>query len=349
MKVAHIVWALKYGGIETMLVDIVNEQVKYCEVWVYVINELYDEALLKTINSKVKVVLCHRKPASQNLLPLIKLNLSLLRYRPHIIHCHQETLAQLILIPIIKVLTIHNTHSSPSQFKHYRRLFCISKAVKTYADNHGFPYGVVIYNGIHTNNILVKDKYRKKNESNIKLVCVGRLHPDKGQSVLIKALNNVVNIRIIPFITCDFIGDGDERESLETLTSRYGLTSNITFVGAKSRQWIYSHLKDYDLFVMPSISEGFGLTLAEACAAKVPVLTSDLEGPLEVIDGGKLGMVFFHGDDDELAKKISLFIDNGYKSTIVDEAYQFVLANYDVTKTARQYLEEYEKLLNRRR
>ena len=159
MKVAHIVWALKYGGIETMLVDIVNEQVKYCEVWVYVINERYDEALLKTINSKVKVVLCHRRPASKNLLPLIKLNLSLLRYCPHIIHCHQETLAQLIWIPGIKVLTIHNTHSSPSQFKHYKRLFCISKAVKTYADNHGFPNGVVIYNGIQINNISVKDKY----------------------------------------------------------------------------------------------------------------------------------------------------------------------------------------------
>ena len=57
--------------------------------------------------------------------------------------------------------------------------------------------------------------------------------------------------------------------------------------GFKSREYVYENLCQYDLYVQPSIFEGFGLTLAEAIAAEVPVITSDLEGPVEVIAGGQ--------------------------------------------------------------
>lgn len=346
MRIVHLVWSFTTGGIETMLVDIVNEQVKYCDVNLYVINDHYNKALLQTINPKVKVILFNRKPGSKNVIPLVRLNFSLLKYRPDVIHCHQANLVNALWFSWRKVLTIHNTHCSSKYFCRYQRLYCISKSVKDYAASQGFPNGEVIYNGIHINNIDVKDTSGNTKKDKIKILCVGRLHPDKGQRFLIEALDNLVNIRHQINISCDFIGDGMDKNDLENLSAQYQLEDYIKFVGLKSRQWIYSHLKDYDIFVMPSVSEGFGLTLAEACAAKLPVITSDLEGPLEVIAGGKLGVVFRHKDSIDLANKLYHLIVNPCDKSMIEEAYQFTINHFDVANTAHQYIEEYKRSIN---
>ena len=346
MRIAHLTWSFNYGGVETMLVDIVNEQVKFCDVRVYIINDYYNKALLQTLDSNVKVILVNRKPGSKNILPLVKLNLSLLSFSPDLIHCHQGSLTKALWLSWRKVLTIHNTFCPTAYFSNYQRLFCISKAVKDYAANQGFPNGRVIYNGIHTNDIEIKDTSEIAKINTYKIVCVGRLHPEKGQRLVIDALNDLVNSRHLTNITCDLIGDGDDRAELEKMVAQYLLTEHIKFVGFKSREWVYSHLKDYDIFVMPSISEGFGLTLAEACAAKLPVVTSDLEGPLEVIAGGRLGVIFKHGDSMDLADKLYQFIINPIDKSIVDEAFNFSKTHFDVTQTARQYICQYKELLN---
>ena len=117
MRIVHLVWSFTTGGIETMLVDIVNEQVKLCDVKLFVINDHYNKALLHTIDPKVKVILFKRKPGSKNLVPLARLNLSLLKYRPNIIHCHQANLAKVLWFLWRKVLTIHNTHCPSKDFK----------------------------------------------------------------------------------------------------------------------------------------------------------------------------------------------------------------------------------------
>jgi len=329
-----------------MLVDIVNEQVKFCDVRVYIINDYYNKALLQTFDSKVKVILVNRKPNSKNVLPLAKLNLSLLNFSPDLIHCHQGNLIKALWLSWRKVLTIHNTFCPSTYFSHYQRLFCISKAVKDYAARQGFPNGKVIYNGIHTNDINVKDTSEISKTNIIKIVCVGRLHPDKGQRILVEALNDLVNSRHLTNVTCDLIGDGDDRAKLEKMVTLYHLTEHVKIVGFKSREWVYSHLKDYNLYIMPSVSEGFGLTLAEACAAKLPVVTSDLEGPLEVIAGGRLGVIFKHGDSVDLANKLYQLTINPIDKSIIDEAFNFSKTHFDVTKTAQQYICQYKELLN---
>lgn len=54
----------------------------------------------------------------------------------------------------------------------------------------------------------------------------------------------------------------------------------------KNQEWIYHNLCNFDLFIQPSRFEGFGLTVAEAIAAKVTVLVSNIQGPMEIIDDG---------------------------------------------------------------
>ena len=100
-----------------------------------------------------------------------------------------------------------------------------------------------------------------------------------------------------------------------------------------------------ELFIQPSRYEGFGLTVAEAIAAKVPVLVSNIEGPLEIIDGGRLGMSFENKMVKDCAEKIKQFILNGRNDKQVEDAYQYVKSHYDVSVTARKYIEVYKSIL----
>ena len=109
---------------------------------------------------------------------------------------------------------------------------------------------------------------------------------------------------------------------------------------------IFEHLCEYDLFVQPSINEGFGLTVAEAMAAKVPVLVSENQGPLEIIDNGKYGFSFKNGDSDDCANKIMDIIERGFDETMIEEGYKRVKTLFSIEQTASIYLQEYASIIN---
>lgn len=349
MKIAHIVWGLGTGGIETMLVDIVNEQVKSENVAVYVVNDIYDQNILNKIDSRTKIYFCKRKEGSKNPIPIIRFNCFLWQFHPDIIHCHSSNIIKAIHYPCKKVCTIHNTHTSCEYYKKYDKLFYISEAVKAYTFKQGFHNGTVIYNGIHTNQIANVPKGIIKNREKKRFVCIGRLHKDKGQTLIVEAFNELVNKRRLKGFSIDLIGEGELRNDLERIIVEYGLNSYVHLLGVKPREYFYPHLCEYDLLILPSISEGFGLTVAEAMAAKVPVLTSDLPGPMEVIGNGKYGFSFISGNFMSLADKIEEFLKNGKNAEIVELGYDYVVNNFDVKQTSEKYLREYKILKESRK
>lgn len=133
------------------------------------------------------------------------------------------------------------------------------------------------------------------------------MHEKKGQHILIKAVNKLIK-QGYNQIRLDIIGDGDSHKYLKTLVKELDITEYVRFLGSKNQSYIYEHLCDYDLFVQPSIYEGFGLTVTEAMAAKVPVLVSENQGPIEIIDYGRLGYSFKNQDIDDCAAKIAIFL-----------------------------------------
>ena len=347
MRIAHLLWSFTTGGIETMLVDIANEHVKTDSVTIFIVNDRIDNTLLSKLDKRINVVRCNRKQSSKNPLPLLKLNWLLRQFNPEIVHVHSDRLTKLVLGRYHFVRTIHNTHSSGVDYANCERLFCISNAVKDYTAKQGFPNGIVVYNGIHTEDIKVKtDRQNTVFGTPKRFVCVGRLHPMKGQNLIVEAFNILVNERGLNGFSIDLIGDGEMRQSMEARVQECHLENYINFLGKQPREYFYPRLCEYDLFIMPSVNEGFGLTLAEACSAKIPVITSDLEGPMEVIDYGKYGMSFKSGDAVSLADVIQEFMRNDMYAKQVEEAYKFVKANFDVCSTANKYLEEYKKILS---
>jgi len=329
------------GGTESLLADIVCEQSKNNRVCVIVVNDIVDPNILDRINKKCKVYFCKRKPGSRNPFPIIKLNLLLWFWGPDIIHAHMDNLGKCLKIrrnaKVVK--TIHCAMGNGHDHIYYDQLFAISNGVKKYVSSQGFD-SVVVYNGIRSD--LISYKKNVKHDV-VQIVNVGRLQQVKGQQVLVQAAyllkkKGVGNFHI------DFIGDGEEFQNLNNMVKTYNLQDEVSLVGRKSREYVYANLCKYDLYVQPSISEGFGLTLSEAMAAGVPVLTSDQDGPMEVIDSGKYGSFFQTGNSEDLANKIELFLNKTVQIDTV-AAYVFVKKNFDVKMTARNYLREYERLL----
>ena len=121
----------------------------------------------------------------------------------------------------------------------------------------------------------------------LKIVNVARItHTIKGQDILIKALHLLQQQNAYPF-ECRFFGGQYEYDQqslpyLEGLIQKYGLADKVKFLG--NRTDVHELLPRYDLFVMPSRTEGFGLVLLEALASGLDVIASNIEGPLRTTE-----------------------------------------------------------------
>ena len=224
-------------------------------------------------------------------------------------------------------------------------VFSISRSVAT---SLKMDFGIdssIVYNGIQTDRFFMREK--KQIGKRIKIVQVSRLeHDKKGQDLLIESTAKLRD----QGIDCEvsFIGDGDSRDYLKSLIINYKLNDRIFLLGAKSQEYLMSHLCDFDLFVQPSRYEGFGLTVAEAMAAKVPVLVSAGQGPEEGTEGNFYGWTFANGDINSLAEKIA-YIYGHYDECLekVDRGRERVVKDFDVRVTASRYLAAYEEMLNK--
>ncbi len=347
MKIAHIIYAFPTGGKETMLVDIINEQVKYADISILVLNTLYDKNLISKISKKVSVHLIKRNIGSRNPIPIINLNYILTKYQPNVIHCHNYSIASLILsiINAKKILTVHAMNINTKFHSKYDRLFAISEAVQNDIARHSF-YSKVIYNGIKVDDILLKNN---TTSTAFKIVQVGRLeHEIKGQHILLYALSVLINKYSIRNIHLDFIGEGSSLKYLMELTDKLSLTNYVSFLGLCDREYIYSHLKEYDLLVQPSLLEGFGLTIVEAMAAGIEVLVSDIDGPLEIIEKIGYGYIFKSGNAEDCASKIFEIYSNA-DSPVSQPRHklqrQACKYYFDIEITAKNYLDEYRNTL----
>ena len=346
MKIVHVNWTFGLGGIETMLVNIANEQVNAGHDIHIVIMEhgLVEHSFLKELHPSIKIHYAHRRYGAMDMIAVLRFNWILERIRPDVIHLHGSTVYKYILDPRLRKICVSTLHDMP----HAKNTGCISKISKVFAISNSvaeelFKYkgvkAIVNFNGIRPE--LFKVKEQKQHGGIFRIVQVSRLmHEKKGQDILIKAGGELAKMGYSDF-SIDFIGDGDSLAYLQQLANDCDIADKVYFLGSKTQQYIFEHLCDYDLFVQPSRFEGFGLTVAEAMAAKVPVLVSNNQGPAEIIDNGKYGYFFEVDNVQACVEKMVLFLRNENDWGMIDLAYQRVFELYNVKKTASIYLERY--------
>lgn len=344
MRIAHVTWSLSTGGIETMLANIINEQVKTEEIALFIINDEIEPTIINRISNKCKIYKIRRKPSSKSLWKIFIFNLKLRLFHPDIVHVHAKRVSKVIYFHKNIVRTLHGIYNKTDELPKMKALYAISDYVRDIFVKQGYNDVITVANGISCKDI--KHKETSYNNTFYDIVQVSRLYiKAKGQHLLLKSLHTLVYERNVTNFRMHFIGEGDSREYLENLTKELKLENHVVFEGFKSQDYLFEHLKEYDLFVQPSTNEGFGLTVAEAISAKLPVLISDIEGPMEIIDKGKYGMHFKKGDIIDLTDKLETILKGGYDYSMIDSAYDYVKSHYDVSITAKKYIEEYKKVL----
>ncbi|ODS34147.1 MAG: putative glycosyltransferase [Candidatus Scalindua rubra] len=170
-----------------------------------------------------------------------------------------------------------------------------------------------IYNGIDikyyertmASNLKKRDEFGLSKDDFI-CATVGRLVPVKGHTYLIKAIQKV--IKVIPKARFLFIGDGELKSELSEEIKSLGLQENIFLLGA--RRDIATTLSCINIFLLPSINEGFGMVLIEAMAAKKPVIATNVGGIPEVVIDGKTGILIPPKDTEGFSSAIIKLYNN---------------------------------------
>ena len=346
MRIIHINFSLETGGTETMLVDILNEQCSQADVHFVLINDQFDAQLLAAIDSRVTIWRIGRPGKSRNPLYLTKLNWLLHRLKPTVVHCHNHQVARLLWRRTgQRYLTLHTVQTPIDYFGRYDKLFAISQTVRQDVRQRANVEAQLNYNGINTDLIPHRTSYGTGQP--FRLVQISRLqHQVKGQHVLLHALHRLVYEHGLTHLHVDFVGEGRSRTYLEELTGDLRLADYVSFLGLKTRTELYRELQHYHLLIQPSLFEGFGLTVAEGMAAGIPVIVSDINGPMEVIDNDRYGYSFPSGNAEQLADRIRTLIvtyDSGAVRTKATQARQHARDTFDVRQTARRYLAHYQQ------
>jgi glycosyltransferase involved in cell wall biosynthesis len=112
----------------------------------------------------------------------------------------------------------------------------------------------------------------------------------------------------IPSVHLVIVGDGELRSTLERLTAELALTEHVHFVGFRSD--VPNLMHAFDIFVLPSLFEGFGLVLLEAMAAAKPIVATRVSAIPEIVLDGKTGLLVPPRDPLALSKALRQLIMN---------------------------------------
>ncbi|MBI3240811.1 MAG: glycosyltransferase family 4 protein [Chloroflexi bacterium] len=159
---------------------------------------------------------------------------------------------------------------------------------------------------------------------------VGRLSPEKGVATLIYALPQVLQAH--PTARVVIIGDGIERRVLETLATSLGLGDQVCFMGEQVDA--PQLMTAMDVVVVPSLSEGFGLTAVEAMAAAKPVVASAVGGLVEVVEDGVTGFLVPPTDPVALSGRIIEVLANPARAVAMGAAGQKKVAEWTPAQAA---------------
>jgi glycosyltransferase involved in cell wall biosynthesis len=116
----------------------------------------------------------------------------------------------------------------------------------------------------------------------LRVLFVGRLVPFKCVDYLLEAVSRVKGV--VP-VELRVVGDGPMATEWKSLADSLGLSSNVTFTGARSLDEVSAEMRDCHVFVLPSVRESGGGVLLEAMASARPVAGVAFGGPAEIVDG----------------------------------------------------------------
>ncbi|MBF0381923.1 MAG: TIGR03088 family PEP-CTERM/XrtA system glycosyltransferase [Magnetococcales bacterium] len=368
MLIVHLVYRLDIGGLETVVVNLINhlppEEFRHVVI-----------SLTQNSNFKERITVANvdfyqlNKKAGKDLMVWWRLWRLLRQLKPDILHtCNLAALegvvpARLAGVPVV----IHAEHGrdgydldgSNKKYLLLRRLLtpfvdhiiAVSEdlaqwlATKVKVDPNKIN---LIINGIESTlpaknskqpaTLATSPDPRFNSSNSFVIGTVGRLWPVKDQSNLIKAFHHLLTLDGVDGrgLRLVIVGDGPQRLELEQLAKELGIDGQLWITGW--RDDVGQFLHGMDLFALPSQAEGTPLTIIEAMAAALPVVATAVGGVDKLVIDGKTGSLVPPRNHQKMAQALHCYVNDANLGVVQGEAArELYLQKYTLEQMVHQY------------
>lgn len=194
---------------------------------------------------------------------------------------------------------------------------------------------LVIYPGV----VSTSAETKKGVVGTLTIGVAARLVPVKGIKYLIEAISHLDGLHL------EIAGDGPERAELERHAAMFGVSDDVTFAGWVDE--ISEMMSHWDIYVQPSVAEGFGIAALEAMALGIPVIATDVGGLREIIVEGETGYLVPPKNPGKLAARIrELGNDSGLRARLGEAARKRAATEFSRERECAAIQSAYEKLLS---
>jgi glycosyltransferase involved in cell wall biosynthesis len=362
MRIAQLVETLETGGLERVAVDLAlsqksagHEPILYC---LFAAGALEGEAK----SAGVPVFEFHKKPGF-SVETLFRLARQLRRDAPDVLHTHNPGVHHYGALAawIARVPVVVNTRHGPAtsfghvyQERYFRAMMPLTdRVVFVCEDSRRYLVGQrglssrkssVIANGIKLDPFLERPAAPGSASPRIRFGSVGRMVPVKAHSILIDAFAQVA--RKLPGAELRIVGGGPLEAELRERARKAGLNGRVRVEGTSDE--IAGVLRDLDIFVLSSISEGLPLVILEAMAAGLPIVSTRIGGVPEVATEGAVSYLCTPGRADDLADAMYRAATSADLAKMGNTARETAIATFGLTQMWRGYEAIYAESFERK-
>ena len=174
-----------------------------------------------------------------------------------------------------------------------------------------------------------------------RILNVGRLSPEKGQDLLIRAVGQLVNEH--PWLELELAGIGPSEGSLRSLVEELGIEKHVTFSGfVRNMPDLYARC---DLLLQSSLTEGLPNVILEAAFMRLPIIATDVGGTREVVTHRHSAWLIPPGSVDSIAESLRHFMLNRIEFALMaDRAHERILSQFSFTARTQRMTEIYQAL-----
>jgi len=369
--IAHIIFRLDFGGLENGLVNLINNMPdeKYRHAIICVSD--YTDFRKRIHKSNVEVYALHKKPGN-DLGVYFRLWKLLRKLKPTIVHTRNLGTIEYSIPAMFAGVKyrIHGEHGrdmsdidgTNKKYIFLRRFYnlflhrfvALSKDLERWLLNSvGINSKKVaqLYNGVDLRRFNYKvdepsllDEYFKLRIDDLLIGTVGRLQAEKDQATLIKAFALAIDNLQKHNVKLLIIGDGPEKQALEDIAAKTGVSESVIFLGA--RDDIPNLLTALDIFVLPSRGEGISNTILEAMACGLPVIATKVGGNPELVDENVTGLLVPVNNSESMAEALLSYIkDTKQVKRHGLAGRKRVEALFSLDKMIENYTQVYDSLL----
>jgi glycosyltransferase involved in cell wall biosynthesis len=364
MNIFHVITTIEIGGAENQLLLLAQEQISIGNQLTIV--PLKGNATLKKdfekIGAKIDVSLLNHNFLIQ-IWRLRKRILSEFASNT-ILHAHLPQAELVLRFAAPKEYAIVNTRHFGGDFypgkkrflsailgriasKKASRIIGISNAVVDILHRNHEVYNsekiTRIYYGFGSTRFeLTNEKFVVKKSNQIVIGTIARLSPEKDLATLLKAFSQFRKHE--GNASLQIIGEGPDSKYLKEMAKSLGLEKSINWLG-KQRE-VLTYLNNFDIFVLTSKFEGFGMVLLEAMYASKRIVCARNSAIIEVVGEGNAGLYFETSNSEDLFQKLKESLEIDIDFIKVDQLKRLKLFN--IEECARQHQMLYKTILSER-